>query len=167
MNCSNNVDLLVRRAAGQLSKAELGALEEHLRECANCREAAAAQNNLWGVLDEWRPPAVSADFDHRLQVRIAAAEAEGPWARVWRAVTHGFSWRLSLSVAGACAVLLALVLLRPPLVDLGQISTAAPAAAQKPIDIDQVENALDDVDMLSLLGVDAPIHAPNKADSGS
>src|SRR5579884_2715327 len=55
-------------------------------------------------------------------------------------------------------------LLRAPVGENGPQGPAPAIAAQKTIDIDQVESALDDVDMLNQLGVAAP--APAKADSG-
>lgn len=166
MNCpQKDVDLLVRRAAGRLSPAEEAVLEQHLRNCSECREAAAAQRSVWNALDEWSAEPVSEDFDQRLWARIAARDAESIWSRFWQAVAHGLSWKVSLSVAGACAIVLAILLLRAPVGENGPQGPAPAIAAQKTIDIDQVESALDDVDMLNQLGVAAP--APAKADSGS
>jgi anti-sigma factor RsiW len=168
MNCPRkDLELLVQRAAGRLTPDEEAALERHLSECTECREAAEAQRNVWGALDAWSAAPVSADFDQRLYARLAAEDAESRWARLWHAVSHGFSWKASLSFAGACAVLLALMLLRAPLLQHGASASPVSVTAQKTVDIDEVEGALDDVDMLSQLGTAAPARAPEKTNSGS
>ena len=141
------------------------ALQQHLRECAECRAAAEAQQTVWSALDEWPAPPVSGDFDRRLMARIAAEHSEPWWQRPWAAAAgamHALSWKGSLTLAGACTVLLAVLLLRGPLADRGAVP-----AAQKSVDIDQVESALDDVDMLNQLGVAVPAQQPAQPRSGS
>lgn len=159
MDCPRkDVDSFTRLAAGQLDAAEAAALEAHLRDCAECRAAAEAQRALWGALDEWRAAPVSEDFDARLYARIAAEEAEPWWRRILEAL-RPFSWKPAISVAAACAAILAIFLLQGPLMER--------AVPQKAVDIDQVESALDDVDMLNQLGTAVPPSAHVHAQPGT
>ena len=107
-------------------------------------------------------PAVSEDFDQKLYARIARQEQLPWWKRQWNALAHpatGFSWKPAVPVSLACAALCAAFLIH----DSAETRTAAPAApaavqteqdAQK-VDINLVEHALDDMDMLNQLGAGA------------
>jgi hypothetical protein len=94
---------------------------------------------VWEALDEWRPVQVSPDFDARLYGRIAA-EAGRPW---WRQVLAK-----PLVPILAAAAMLALVVVRMPEM------RSTPAQPQSPtaIDLQQVQQALDDMDMLTPVG---------------
>ncbi|MGA2183953.1 MAG: zf-HC2 domain-containing protein [Bryobacteraceae bacterium] len=146
----NGAEILVALAAGRLTPEEQKVFELHLAECAECRRLADAQRSVWSVLDAWKSPAVSEDFDSSLFARIAAEEQRPWWRRRW-----GFSWRPMLPVGAACLALVGVFLLHNP-----WPQTVVPAApttvirtqedAQK-VDVDQVERALDDMDMLKQL----------------
>jgi hypothetical protein len=135
--------------AGTLDAASSAQLEAHFSKCAACNRAVGAQRQVWQALDEWKPEEVASDFDagdfdQRLYARIAA-ETREPW---WRP-----SLRKPLVPAIAAAAMLIFALLPhssqtrvPP-----PHSTPQVVAGQR-IDLRQVEQALDDMDMLTPVG---------------
>jgi len=83
---------------------------------------------VWDALDEWPGIPVSTDFDRRLFRKIQAARQRTWW---WRALVP----------LTACLALASMLLLRNP------------QASPQPIpQIEQVQHALDDMDLLSQLG---------------
>ncbi|HEV2689786.1 MAG TPA: zf-HC2 domain-containing protein [Bryobacteraceae bacterium] len=145
----NSAELIVAYGARTLAPETEAAFERHMSACAKCRELAAAQREIWSVMDAWTPQPISQNFDQKLYQRIATEE-QGAWWR--RALRANWSWRPAMSVAAACAVLLAAFLLRSP---------APPAATPQPqnqpkLEIEQVQHALDDIEMLKKLGVESP-----------
>jgi anti-sigma-K factor RskA len=160
---------MVALTAGALTPAEQETLERHIAECAECRRLADEQKVVWSALGAWTVPAVSEDFDQRLHARIAVEARRPWWKREWDSLSHArFSWKPVLPVAAACVALFGVFLAHNP-VSLGT-SPTAPAAvirmqdAQK-VDVDQVERALDDIDMLNQL--DAPVTVPHGSSAGS
>ena len=155
---------MVAFATGALTPVEQEALELHMAGCAGCRELADAQKTVWSALDGWAVPAVSEDFDRRLQARIVAEERR----RWWRLPRWEFSWKPVLPVTAACAALLAVFVLHDPLPP-NNTPAAPPAVVQtqdaQKVDVDQVERALDDMDMLNQLN--APVPSPNGSRAGS
>jgi len=124
-------ELVVAYGARTLDPAATAAFERHMNSCAACTEAAAVQRAVWSALDEWRELPVSPDFNRRLYARIAEAENRAWWR-----------WRMSLRwlpPMAACIALAAVVLLRQPV--------SAP-----PPQIEQVQNALEDMDLLNQIG---------------
>jgi|SRR5581483_10555459 len=154
MTCPKNAaDLAMRRASGTLDIAEQDEFEQHLRECESCRALAVAQQHVWAALGAWKAPAVSDDFDRQLRARIAAEEAAPWWHRfAFLHPLHNVAWRPAVAVALGCVAVLAILLLQGPLLE----RSLTPVAQQKSVDIDQVESALDDVDMLNQLGGAVP-----------
>jgi anti-sigma factor RsiW len=158
MTCPRkDVELFTRRASGRLDQAEAEAVETHLRGCTECRATAEAQRAVWNALDEWPAAPVSDDFDRRLMARIEA-EAATPWWRSFSEVLRHVSWKSAIPVAAACAAIFAIFLLQSP---------ATHTPRQKPVDIEQVESALDDVDMLNQLGAAVPVQPSARAQSGT
>lgn len=136
----NNPDWIVAYSAGTLDAPSRASLELHLLECAECRQLAASQKAVWAALDQWPPASISPDFDAKLYARIAQQEQETWWQRL----SHwNWSFRPAMPVAAACAVLVAAFLLKPP----APLSVNPPHNTQK-IQVEQVERALDDLDML-------------------
>jgi anti-sigma factor RsiW len=121
--------------------------QRHLGACTKCREAVDAQEAVWSALDGWRPVTVSPDFDCKLFRRIAEEE-RGRW---WRGLTwpHWW-WRPAMPVAAACALLAGAFLLQHPAPKISE-----EAQTQPKLEIEQVEHALDDMDLLRQLGVEA------------
>jgi anti-sigma factor RsiW len=136
----NNPDWIVAYSAGTLDAPTQAALELHLLECPECRQLAESQKAVWAALDHWPPASISTDFDQRLYARIAQQEQEHWWQRL----SHwNWSWRPAMPVAAACAALIAAFLLKPP----APVPVNDAHAPQR-IQIEQVESALDDMDML-------------------
>ena len=149
MTCLQNdpqgAEILMDYCAGTLDAASSAQLEAHLRNCAACNRAVEAQRKVWQALDEWKPEEVSSDFDERLYARITAEDGE----RWWRP-----SLRKPLVPAIAAATMLILALLPralqtrvPPPSPTPQVVVVSPK-----IDLRQVEQALDDMDMLTPVG---------------
>ena len=141
----DGAELMIAYGAGTLAPETEFALEQHLELCAKCREIAQAQEEVWSSLDSWTPAPVSPSFDERLYQRIAAEE-ESKW---WRRLFHAnWSWRPAMPVAAACAALIAAFLLKGPATD-----HATPLQQSPRPQIEQVERALDDMEMLKQLSV--------------
>lgn len=141
----DGAELIIAYGAGTLAPETESALEQHIQSCAKCREIAQAQKEVWSSLDAWTPAPVSPTFDERLYQRIAIEEQSKWWRRMFGA---NWSWRPAMPVAAACAALIAVFLLKGPSTDQ-QPSAQTPQRPQ----IEQVERALDDMEMLKQLSV--------------
>ena len=132
-NCSRHI------APESGTRRTTAALEQHLEVCAACRELVAGQQAVWSALDEWQAPAASADFNRKLFARI---EQE---VSLWDRLLQPFRplWiRLTIPVAAAACVAI--------MVGLDAGSSPRPAAAG-PVELaqpEQIEHALDDMQML-------------------
>jgi anti-sigma factor RsiW len=126
-------ELLTAYLAKTLDAAGMAEVENHLRGCAECRGLA----DVWARLDEFSAPEVSAGFDARLYARIAAEDARR--ASGWRR----WLWRpaIPLVAAGALAGLALLMVPRTP-----DVAKTSPT-----IEIEQVAQALDDMELLTSL----------------
>jgi anti-sigma-K factor RskA len=143
----NGAELIVAYGARTLAPEAEAAFVRHMASCSNCREMAAAQQAVWLALDAWAPEPISSNFDERLYQRIATEEQGTWWQRLVRA---NWSWRPAMPVAAACAVMIAAFLIQRP------ASPPAPQSqSQPPVRIEQVQRALDDIEMLKQLGVES------------
>ena len=142
----DGAELIVAYAARALDPETEAAFERHLEVCPSCRKVAAAQQLVWSALDELPPLPVSSNFDARLYQRIAEEQNSSWWQRVFRA---DWSWRPAMPVAVACAVLIVAFLVK----NSGP-SITSQQQAQPKLQIEQVERALDDMDMLKQAGVE-------------
>lgn len=153
MNCplktGEGTEVFIAYGARTLPAESEEALQQHLEACSDCRQTAEAQRALWSALDAWRPAAVSSNFDAKLYARISAEEQK-PW---WRRVLDGVlnvdrPWKPAMPMAAAGAALLAVFLLKSPIPE-----HQAQVSVQPKVDIEQVERALDDIDMFKQLGL--------------
>jgi anti-sigma factor RsiW len=142
----NGAELVLAYCARTLPQDECAAFERHMLACAGCRELAAAQQAVWSALDAWTPEPISSNFDEKLYQRIVVEEQSPWWQRLFRA---NWSLRPAMPVAAACGVLIAAFLLRDPQ------PVPAPQSPSQPVRMEQVERALDDIDMLKQLGVES------------
>ncbi|HXA64779.1 MAG TPA: zf-HC2 domain-containing protein [Bryobacteraceae bacterium] len=150
MECPKNSDgaeLIVAYAAGMLDSGDQAAFERHLKSCASCRQMAAAQQAVWSALDELSPLPVSSNFDAKLYQRIAEEQQLGWWQHGW--FRADWSWRPAMPVAAACVVLIIAFLVK----NSGPVITQQEQVQPK-LQIEQVERALDDMDMLKQAGVE-------------
>ena len=123
-------ELLTGYLAKTLDAAEMAEVERHVRDCADCRGLAS----VWEKLDEFAAPEVRADFDARLYARIAEEDSHQPW---WRRLL----WRPAVPLVAAGALVGLGLLIAPRTHD------AAKQANQ--MDIEQVAQAVDDMDLLT------------------
>jgi len=126
-------DLLIGYLEGTLSAEERAELDQHASACADCRGLLAAQE----MLGDDEVPEVSADFDARLYARLQQEQQQQWWRRLL--------WRPAVPLAAAAALLAVTLWVRP----------VAPPQADEPksasvdrAEIEQLEQALDDVELL-------------------
>ena len=123
-------ELLTGYLAKTLDAAGMAEVDRHIQDCAECRGLLS----VWEKLDEFTAPEVTAGFDARLYARIAEEDARRPW---WRRLL----WRPAVPLVAAGA-LVGLGLLMVP-----RTHDAAKQANQ--MDIEQVAQAVDDLDLLT------------------
>lgn len=133
----------------QLDAETTSQLDRHVAQCESCARLVEGHRAVWSALDEYRPVAVSSDFDERVMARIAA---EQPWWQRLMPTPGGFAWwKAAMPLTAVCALLLAVGVWRTPAEAPpggGKTDTAA-AEAQL------VEDTLSDVEMLRQLGLTA------------
>jgi anti-sigma factor RsiW len=131
-----SAEILLEYCAGTLDPDRALEFEKHAADCAECGRQVASQRALWQTLDQWAPAEISPDFDARLYARIAREEAAPLWKK-W--FVRG--WKPALVTAAAGAALVIGLFVRQP----------QPPSRTDMVDIDQVEHALEDLDMLTPL----------------
>jgi anti-sigma factor RsiW len=136
--------------AGALEPSVQIEFERHMAGCEGCRKIAAEQRAVWDALDAWKPVTISADFNDKLYKRISEEAAVAWWQRPLR---FNWSWGLrpALPVAAACAAIMVAFLVKEPLP-----AHRSPVPAEHKVSIEQVERALDDMDMLKQMSLTAP-----------
>lgn len=157
MGCSrqngNGVELIMAYTAGNLEPEKQIELERHILVCESCREMADRQRAVWDALELWRPQPISADFNARLYRGISEEKAITIWQRLSRVDWPVF--RPAIPVAAACAAIMIAFLVNGP-----RISHSPQAPSQQKVSIEQVERALDDMDMLKQLSLPPPPEQP-------
>ena len=135
-----NAELLLSYSARRLNPESAAILEAHMELCPACREFRDGQRALWEALDQWDARPVSPDFDRRLYRKIEEQEQMSWWARVFGSM----AWKPALPLAAtACLVLVAgFISVNPGTV------TAPVAENPQAREVEQVERALDDLEML-------------------
>ena len=138
-----NAELLLSYSARRLNPESTAILEAHMELCPACREFRDGQRALWEALDEWDARPVSADFDRRLYRKIEEQEQMSWWSRVFGSM-RPMVWRPALPVAAtACLVLVA------AFISVNPGTVPAPVAENPQArEVEQVERALDDLEML-------------------
>ena len=140
-------ELIIGYTARTLDPDTAIAFERHLKLCSRCRRLSAQQRAVWSALDAWQLNAVSADFDQRLAQRIADSRRLLPRLSAFAR----WIWRPALPLA-ICAALAGLFLLRD-----GRTGTRAVEIRSSARIEQQVEHALDDMDMLKQIGADVNV----------
>jgi hypothetical protein len=146
MNCPlqnrENAEQLLDYCTRKLDFQSAAIMERHISVCPECRQFAENQRAVWEALDRWEVEPVSAGFDRRLYQRI---ESDVPWwPRMMRPLTQ--HWNVTASCAGVFVLLMAGVLLNHP-TTVPQVSRDTAQVEQ--VQPEQVENALDAMDMLA------------------
>ena len=79
MNCARMESRILPYLDGRLKEDERAEAEKHLAACAVCRLRVNEFRSLSGLLDELPKIEPSADFDLRMQARIAAEPPRQSW----------------------------------------------------------------------------------------
>jgi anti-sigma factor RsiW len=153
-------EILTDYCANKLDPVRASQLASHLQQCAECRELVEAQKAVWEMLEVWKPIEVSTDFDAKLYARIAQERIEPTWKRwflrIFQPAEPGAFWKPLATVAAFGAVLSLALVVRAPFAANHVAGAPAPQAQVQPhsdkIDVEQVEQALDDMDMLTPVG---------------
>ena len=146
----DSAEVLMDYGSGALSAARVAEVDRHIEDCEACRQLFAAQRALWLEMDQLAAPEVSGNFDARLYARIAEEDAAPAWRRWTRrlfapAVPVAI-WKPAVSLAAACAVLTVGLMVRTP---GASEKVQQQVRADHAVDIEQVADALDDLEMLS------------------
>jgi anti-sigma factor RsiW len=161
MDCIKNnkqgVEILTDYGAGTLDPGIAAELNTHTRQCPECRALLDAQCAVWEMLNAWTPVEVSQDFDAKLYARIAGEQSIPAWrrwlSRILQPATPYTWWKPAVSVAVAGAVLSLGLVVRLPQDQIQPVqhksTTVQSAASSEEIDLQQVQQALDDMDILA------------------
>jgi anti-sigma factor RsiW len=152
MNCpirnEETAELLLAYTARRLDASKTAILEEHMAVCQECAEFRAGQDLVWMALDAWEAPPVAQDFNRRLYQRIEA-DAAAPWYK--RLFTTPLAvWKPALPLAAACLLVVAGFVLDHPVAST-QPSAGPSFRVTSVAEAEQVENALDDLQLLRQL----------------
>ncbi len=147
MQTKSGAQILLEYCSGALEPEAAAEVAGNAEICQGCKRTIEAQREVWETMDRWIAPAVSHDFNKHLYARIAR-ENESPRWRQWiRRVTQPVVpyalWKPA-ALAAACAVLAVGFLVHAP----GTTETNVQMDSQH-VDIEQVANALDELDVLS------------------
>jgi len=165
LGLDENWELVVGHAARTLDPRTQASFEQHLKSCQACSKTVAVQQAVWDALDESPAVSVSPDFDRRLQARIAHQQV-GWWLRK----RLDQIWHVAVPVVAACVVFgVALWLNHPQPVEvaapaLSQLQDSQRSLLQQPLpQVDKLEHALDDMDMLGQLSAGIASEKAGKA----
>jgi anti-sigma factor RsiW len=146
-----NAELLLAYCARKLDSETERVLERHMEHCDACRKFGESQKLVWTALDAWETSPVSMDFDRRLYRRIESEQQKGWLSRLFSPVMPPSLppiFRPALPLAAACITLLAVFLINTPT----QSDLSRQVRIEK-VDVDKVESALEDLDMLQQFSV--------------
>ncbi len=145
MQAGEGAEMILAYCARRLEPERAALLERHLEDCESCRALVEGQKAVWEALNVWEAMPVAPDFDRRLYRRVEAEAELGWWRRLFRPVAP-VSLKPVLPLAAASVAVLAVWLSRPP-----AVVGPGPQPQFEPVDIEQVETALEDLDMLHQL----------------
>jgi len=149
MNCpmksQEEAAVLLDYCAGKLREDSARDVERHIAECAACAEFVTGQQALWSAMNEWHAPAVSAEFDARLERRLRETDSVSWIERLTQSLRPSFA-RPAFALAAVCLIMVAGLLLQNPRTALVPADDAH--ARVEKIELEQVEKALDDMQML-------------------
>ena len=145
MNCpleAGNEGVLLDYAAGKLKADARAQMDRHMESCLACSQFAGAQRTVWQALENWEPAEVSMDFDRRLYARIE--QDVSWWTRLMRPLNPLFRHSVPIAATAGVIVMAGLLLNRP-----AAVPVAPPESAQvESLQADQLQSALDDMEML-------------------
>jgi anti-sigma factor RsiW len=153
MNCptkrNEDAEILLDYCARRLSPLQTAEFEVHLKQCSDCSRLVNAQQEVWGALEAWTPGPVSVNFDARLYARIAEEQAAPTWQlwlrRMFQPAIPYPLWKSAVPLIAACALLAVGLTVRMP----EATHVVEPQLRADKVDIEQVEQALEDFDILT------------------
>jgi anti-sigma factor RsiW len=142
-------EVLLDYTAGRLDRAQSALFERHAEKCARCAALRTAQAAVWRSLDEWKPAPVGAGFNRELWRRIDSdARVSSRRRRFAEAVRFSF-WKPVAPLAVAVALTVAgFVLDHPGKRPEKPLTNTAASIIVTASDADQLERALDDIQLL-------------------
>lgn len=178
MQSRETAEVLLDYCARTLPADTVARLEAHVAICPACQTELAAQKQVWSALDEFDVSelSISADFDRRLYARIEAEQQDSFWVRGWRSIFASGrpgAWRpaFSMALAGVTAAALLMVNLPSGSETANPVAITTPAVEVAPavktatvdnLDVERLDSALEDLEMLHVLGSKP---APGKVNS--
>jgi hypothetical protein len=139
--------LLLDYTAGRLDSparsADKARLERHMEECPACAAFRIEQTAVWEALDLWEPSPISLDFNRRLWQRIENNAAR-PWYSNLAESLRFANWKPMVPLTAAILVIAVGFV-------LDHRSAGQPVPGMTVREADQVEQALDDIDLLHQL----------------
>ena len=153
---------LLDYCARRLDAETTALLDRHVEVCAECQEFVLGQRMVAEALEAYErfTPSISDDFDRQLYARIEAEQEDGWWKRAWRrlfAAGEPVHWRPALTMAAACVVIAGGLLVRQTMIvapatpDVSGEEVAAAPVVEKQ-DLESLNQALEDLEMLAVLG---------------
>jgi anti-sigma factor RsiW len=147
----NGAQTLLDYCSGALEPAAAAEVTRHVESCDDCRRVVNAQREVWETLGQWTAPAVSEDFNTRLYARIGQENQDPGWRQWIRRMTRPALpcalWKPAALAAGCAVLVVGFLVHEPRVADNGpQIET------QQHVDIEQVANALEELDLLTPSG---------------
>jgi anti-sigma factor RsiW len=140
------VDVLLDYTAGRLDAARSAKVEKHVRRCESCATFRMGQAEVWAALDGWDAPPVSSSFDRRVWQKIGEAAA-APWHRRLADALRFPAWKPAVPLAATMLVIAAGFVF-----DHRAPRATQPRGAEVQgvsiTEVDQVEKALDDIQLL-------------------
>jgi len=143
LQSEDHAQLLLSYCARRLDPARTAVLQRHIELCPSCRAFLESQQLVWDALDSWNNSPIARTFDTQLLQRIHDDPAPARWLGAVSRLA-AISWKPSLPAAAILALWIVAYPTQP---------TSAP-----PLDTsqaEQVERALEDLDMLQQLQLNA------------
>ncbi|MBY0505159.1 MAG: zf-HC2 domain-containing protein [Bryobacteraceae bacterium] len=184
MQSKENAEILLEYCARTLPTDTMARLDAHVAMCSSCQQELAAQRQLWSALDEFDAAElqITPDFDRRLYARIEAEGRDPFWVRAWRSVFVSGQprpWRPAMTMALAGLATVALIFVQfpgsertvapgaPPVATISDEGATVEDAALKTATVDKLEierldTALEDLEMLQVLGTKTGVGTSNK-----
>lgn len=129
--------ILLEYCSGGLDEIRTAEVKAHAQECTACAAWIGEQQMVSSALDDFAAPVVSPEFNARVYQRIDEQSASF-WQRIWHA-----AWKPVLATAAVAAALALGMMVNVP-----SANDAPKKASVESVDMDQVEHALDDLNLL-------------------
>jgi hypothetical protein len=152
----NGPDLILAYVSQGLEAETSALFEKHMADCHSCREFARDQQSVWSALDLFEAAPISDGFNRRLYQRIE--QPVGVWDRLVKypiqemlqSFQRPLGVRQALPLAAAASLLLVAAAMWQQHVSPQPTRPVALLQAQiEALRPDQVESALDDMEMVS------------------